>query len=655
MWAQVRRSSTGNPVLTNVTDLRISPTGMFAITTSGQWYTWGPKCYLGDGTAAQTLNYATPMTTAFAGNPLMIALTSDFTNNTFTHANNRTSYFAINPADHKVYALGGNGNGQLGQGNTTISTGWVVVQNSTNTGDLDNIFFISGNDQDGRTTASAGVAAIALNGNLWAWGSNNGMMIGGPVSGSNYTLPIVPGGFVQNVDTANYVELGGHTLALMKKCAPKYCYVGHKTNGSMGDNVAASSNINTFDCLNTPEGLICGVSTYDAADAPLVYENGNPAQHYYICEKNLFLGAIAADADNGQNNNVAWGADNNGTNGDGIDEDGLTVPLSYSTATSTYTTTLTFVNADVPTAYIYAWVDWNNNGKFEASEAFATTAGTDANPQAVNLTWNGITTTCGYKYLRVRIAGYAINDNVSTTNIDERSIGMGLHGEVEDFFVDVDILSDPTGDCDNDGVTNAQEVTDGTNPGDPCSLLLASQTTPPASWNALDCDGDGVTNGAEVTDGTDPFDPCDFNIYSQTLPPSGAWNAADCDGDGVTNGTEVVDGTDPANPCDLIVANQTVMPSAAWNALDCDGDGILNPSDPEPTDPCVPNICVNPAAVDDVATTQENTSVVINVLNNDSAGSNPLDPTSVTVPSSGAGSPSNGTVTVNPDGTVTYT
>lgn len=40
-WAQVRRSSTGNPVLTNVTDLRVSPTGMFAITTSGQWYTWG--------------------------------------------------------------------------------------------------------------------------------------------------------------------------------------------------------------------------------------------------------------------------------------------------------------------------------------------------------------------------------------------------------------------------------------------------------------------------------------------------------------------------------------------------------------------------------------------------------------------------------------
>ena len=28
--------------------------------------------------------------------------------------------------------------------------------------------------------------------------------------------------------------------------------------------------------------------------------------------------------------------------------------------------------------------------------------------------------------------------------------------------------------------------------------------------DSLDCDGDGVTNGDEVTDGTDPQDPCDL-------------------------------------------------------------------------------------------------------------------------------------------------
>ena len=37
-------------------------------------------------------------------------------------------------------------------------------------------------------------------------------------------------------------------------------------------------------------------------------------------------------------------------------------------------------------------------------------------------------------------------------------------------------------------------------------------TTPTAAWNDLDCDGDGVTNGDEVIDGTDPTDPCDFML-----------------------------------------------------------------------------------------------------------------------------------------------
>jgi len=33
-----------------------------------------------------------------------------------------------------------------------------------------------------------------------------------------------------------------------------------------------------------------------------------------------------------------------------------------------------------------------------------------------------------------------------------------------------------------------------------------------------DCDGDGVTNANELNDNTDPFDPCDFNSTSITLP-----------------------------------------------------------------------------------------------------------------------------------------
>ena len=50
---------------------------------------------------------------------------------------------------------------------------------------------------------------------------------------------------------------------------------------------------------------------------------------------------------------------------------------------------------------------------------------------------------------------------------------------------------------------------------DTCDYVVSSQTVATsAAWNAADCDSDGVTNGDEVTDGTDPLN-------------------ADSDGDGV--------------------------------------------------------------------------------------------------------------------------
>ncbi len=185
----------------------------------------------------------------------------------------------------------------------------------------------------------------------------------------------------------------------------------------------------------------------------------------------------------------------------------------------------------------------------------------------------------------------------------------------------VPCLSNPAFDCDGDGVTNGSEIADGTNPEDPCSLLIGSQTvTPSIEWIGLDCDndgldngaeldnntnvfnpdtdGDGVTDGSEVGDVTDPLNPCSFNPSSVTLTPSIAWLSLDCDndgldngdeltnntdvfnpdtdGDGVLDGTEVNDLTNPTDPCDLLVTSITVAATAEWLSLDCDNDGLSN-------------------------------------------------------------------------------
>ncbi|WP_310594199.1 gliding motility-associated C-terminal domain-containing protein [Flavobacterium sp.] len=137
-----------------------------------------------------------------------------------------------------------------------------------------------------------------------------------------------------------------------------------------------------------------------------------------------------------------------------------------------------------------------------------------------------------------------------------------------------------TADCDNDGVTNAQELLDGTNPLNP------------------DSDGDGVIDGTEKVDGTDAKDGCKFVLAHQTVTTSTTWNTADCDGDGTSNRQEILNHTDPlvgdtdgdgvldpqelldgtsrTDACQFVLAHQTLTPSTAWNTADCDADGVTN-------------------------------------------------------------------------------
>ena len=135
----------------------------------------------------------------------------------------------------------------------------------------------------------------------------------------------------------------------------------------------------------------------------------------------------------------------------------------------------------------------------------------------------------------------------STTDTD----GDGVNDETDPANTDPCIPNPNAGPCDqdNDGLTNAQETAEGTNPTNP------------------DTDGDGLNDGAEVTGGTDPLNPCDPD---DTLPGC----QLDTDGDGLLDAQEPALGTDPTNP-------------------DTDGDGfndgieVNNGSDP--LDPCDPD------------------------------------------------------------------
>ena len=55
-------------------------------------------------------------------------------------------------------------------------------------------------------------------------------------------------------------------------------------------------------------------------------------------------------------------------------------------------------------------------------------------------------------------------------------------------------------------------------------------------------DGDGVIDATEVANGTDPKDECSYNVANITGPVTAT---SDCDGDGVIDATEIANGTDP--------------------------------------------------------------------------------------------------------------
>ena len=118
-----------------------------------------------------------------------------------------------------------------------------------------------------------------------------------------------------------------------------------------------------------------------------------------------------------------------------------------------------------------------------------------------------------------------------------------------------DCLSEPTNDCDGDGLTNAEETTNGTDP------------------NNADTDGDGINDGQEVnTDGTDPLDSCD-SVGGTPL------STDDCDGDGLTTAEETTNGTDPNN-------------------ADTDGDGLTDGEEvnnvDDPSTALIPTSISNP-------------------------------------------------------------
>lgn len=255
-WHKVKTSSAASDTLTGVVRLSMSSRACMALTASGSVYVWGENVFTGSG-GATDLSYATLVTKPSGVTPSDVLVNSMWTYDANTA--NATEY--ILGTDGLLYAIGENFHGNLGQSNTTDATSWVTVKGPGGVGNLSNIVLIGSNNPYPLTSASYSMGALTSNGKLYLWGDNNSDMLGNDTlfaaDSTFYTIPRIPPNFSLNNAQIGFFEMGGHTTAAFLAGSSKFCYVGHKIRGSMGDNDGTTGTRKSFDCINTPSEYVC--------------------------------------------------------------------------------------------------------------------------------------------------------------------------------------------------------------------------------------------------------------------------------------------------------------------------------------------------------------------------------------------------------------
>ncbi|HEX9982148.1 MAG TPA: GEVED domain-containing protein [Thermoanaerobaculia bacterium] len=229
------------------------------------------------------------------------------------------------------------------------------------------------------------------------------------------------------------------------------------------------------------------IGTADFGDAPDTYGTtlaADGARHGVVT--GFSLGATVDSEPQGQPSTAA--------DGDGADEDGVTLPASLTACASTSLTVTLTNTAAVATPRLDAWIDFDGNGVFDAGDriatSFALTAGANAVP--LNVPCSAVTAA---SYARFRLS----SGGVATP------AGAALEGEVEDYAV----------------IVQGLDFGDAADPAYP--TLLASNgarhavllTNNPTLGAVVDTEADGAPNAAATGDdtaGSDDEDGISFPI-----------------------------------------------------------------------------------------------------------------------------------------------
>ena len=163
----------------------------------------------------------------------------------------------------------------------------------------------------------------------------------------------------------------------------------------------------------------------DFGDGPSTYDPValSPAANQKACNNStLRIGSAWGDEWSKATSTDASGDD---------EEDGITTVTTMVSDGTAYNHVqdVVVLNNTGATAYLAAWLDYNANGVFDASEGVLASVPSSASPQTISLSWTGITVAVGTpnSFLRVRLA--------STSFTTSNATGWYSDGETEDYPV----------------------------------------------------------------------------------------------------------------------------------------------------------------------------------------------------------------------------
>jgi len=453
-WHQVMLNAT--TPLTGITDIKSAGASVMAMDGENV-YTWGRNVFLGNGTNVTTRNFATKMT--LPPNITTPILQQDLSNST------ATSYYLRDSAGD-VFVLGANQSGQLGIGSTANTSSWLSINEvneesadagneADETKNIPSVVWISANNHDSNFPI---FSLITDEGRAYTTGSNDGGKAG--VVGATAVVSsniIVPTAVTSNSGSeplkgkVRFIEAGGHLSILIKERSNRYGYTGHTGEGSDGCSgcTSNSTEFNFNRALST--ATICGnFPSYDYGDLDERYNLGgeeNMARHeikFSEIENPLKLGALAPDSEDGPQFTETGSANNaNGDDTDafGDDEDAFTQALPTKIAGSPYSLQVPLTNNTGSTAYLYGFIDWNDNGVFDPNETTVVEVQPSETQQTVTISWPNNPSICSNEldairsFVRLRLTTQLLED-IPGTPQDERSFLSAEDGEVEDYFLD---------------------------------------------------------------------------------------------------------------------------------------------------------------------------------------------------------------------------